>query len=308
VATLELSGAILQLAAGAGIGFAVSQRFLARVFRIHEHEPERVPGDEARRMVVGAFRVGSATALQHLAVTANLFAFRSLIVARLGPAANGLYHATMGLSRQYTAAVLAGVFVYLYPRLAELSGRPASFSTELSRSSGFVLALVVPMSLALLASRDWLVRLVFSAEFAPMVPLLAYSLSGDVLMILAGLFRIALLASGRAWSFVMVGLLEEGLYLVAFLGGLHLWGLVGAAQSYVAAGALGIALYAIALWRHGELALSARRLLQMSLVLPALGLVAMGPMGGGSSRALALALGLGWLALWRREVVSGLRS
>jgi O-antigen/teichoic acid export membrane protein len=307
VVTLELAGAILQLAVGAFIGLAVSQRFLARIFPPGEHEPARVPGEEARRAAVGALRVGAATAVQHLAVTANLFAFRSLVVVRLGPAANGLYHATMGLSRQYTTAILAGVFVYLYPRLAELSGRPAAFSRELSRSSGFALALVVPMSLVLLAGRDWLVRMVFTAEFSPMVPLLAYSLSGDVLMILAGVFRIALLASGRAWSFVMVGLLEEGLYLAAFLGGLRLWGLAGATQSYVAAAALGLALYGIALWRRGECALSARRLLQMVLVLPAVALVAMSPVGRWSSRALALGLALGWLVLWRRELVSGLR-
>jgi len=308
VVAFELAGAILQLAAGALIGLLVSQGFLSRIFRPREHDPEQVPPLEARRAVVGAFRVGAATALQHLAVTTNLLVFRSLIVANLGTFANGLYHGTMALSRQYTVAIWAGVFVYLYPRLAELTGHPGSFSRELSKSVGFVLALVVPVSLALIATRDWIVQIVFTPEFSPMIPLMAYSFSGDVLIVLAGVLRIALLASGRACSYIVVGLLDEAAYLGAFLGGLYLSGLTGATQAYLAAGPIGLALYGVVLWRRGELTLPARLVVQLLSVVPVVGAAMMSPPGVWTSRVLALLLAVGWLGVWRRELLAGLRN
>ncbi len=305
VTTFELAGAILQLAAGTLIALFVSQGFLSRIFRPKEHDPDRVPPNEAHRAVVGAFQVGTATALQHLAVTANLFVFRSMIVANLGAFENGLYQGTMGVSRQYTTAILAGVFVYLYPRLVELAGRPESFSRELSKTASFTLALVVPISLTLIATRDWIVRLMFTAEFSPIIRLMAYSLSADVLMVLAGIFRTALLALGRARSYVLVGLLGEGLYFGLFFGGLRAFGLVGATGASLAAGVVSLSLYGGALVRWGEFKPPLRLVLQL-LFLPVVGATVLSFPSVGTSRVLALALAAVWLGLWRRELRSGL--
>jgi O-antigen/teichoic acid export membrane protein len=308
VATFELAGAILQLAAGALIALLVSQGFLSRIFRPTEHNPGRVPSSEARRAVAETFQVGTATAAKDLAATANLFVFRSMIVTRLGAFENGLYQGTMAVSHQYTTAILSGVFVYLYPRLVVLAGRPDSFARELSKSAGFALALVVPISLALIATRDWIVRIVFTSEFSGMIPLMAYSFSGDILTILVGVFRIALLASGRAWLYIVIGLLGEGLYLGAFLGGLRVFGLAGATRAYLAAGVMASALYGIVLARRGEFKLPKRLVLQLLLLLPLIGAAIASPPGIWISRVLALSFAVGWLWIWRNELLSGLRN
>jgi O-antigen/teichoic acid export membrane protein len=307
VATWGLTGAIVQLSTGAFIAFLVAQGFLFRVFRPGEHRPDRVPRLEAGRAVARAFRVGIAQALHHLAMTGNFFVFRSLIVANMGTVANGLYQGTMALSRQYTIALSGGLFVYLYPRLAARSGNLEGFSHELSRGLSFVLTVVVPIAIGLLAVRDWIVRMVFTAEFSPMVGLMAYSMLGDMVAIVGEVLKLALLASGTARTYAMVGLVTEGLYLGAFALGLRVFGLRGAAGSYLVASLLALPICGVVLIRRGQLKLSPRLVLQLVFAIPAVGITTLAPLGVWTSRGLAIAVALVWVAAWRRELLSGCR-
>jgi O-antigen/teichoic acid export membrane protein len=252
--------------------------------------------------------VGMAETLHWVAAAANLFVFRLVIATSLGTHANGLYQGTMSLSRQYTATVAAGIFIYLYPRLARLPGNSESFARELSRTAGFALAMVVPVSLILVATRDWIVRFVFTGEFSPMIPLMMYSLLGDVAEVLVGILRIGLLATGSARSYLIVGLLEQALYLGLFLGALKFFGLTGAVVSYLVSGVLGLFLYGIVLSKRREFMLSLRLLCQILLTMPAFAMVVLSGLGEWSSRGLAVGLGLAWMWGWRREIISGVRK
>jgi O-antigen/teichoic acid export membrane protein len=240
-------------------------------------------------------------------MTGNFFVFRSLIVANMGTVANGLYQGTMALSRQYTIALSGGLFVYLYPRLAARSGNLEGFSHELSRGLSFVLTVVVPIAIGLLAVRDWIVRMVFTAEFSPMVGLMAYSMLGDMVAIVGEVLKLALLASGTARTYAMVGLVTEGLYLGAFALGLRVFGLRGAAGSYLVASLLALPICGVVLIRRGQLKLSPRLVLQLVFAIPAVGITTLAPLGVWTSRGLAIAVALVWVAAWRRELLSGCR-
>ena len=305
VATWGLAGAIIQLSTGAVIAFLVSQSFLLQVFRPREHGPDRVPRIEAGRALAGAFRVGIAQTLHHLAMTGNFFTFRSMIVANMGTVAGGLYQGTMALSRQYTIALSGGLFVYFYPRLAGLSGDVEGFSRELSRGISFVLSVVVPIAVCLLAVRDWIVRAVFTAKFSPMVDLLAYSTLGDMATIVGEVLKLALLASGPPRTYAVVGLVTEGLYLGAFALGLHGFGLRGAVGSYLIASVLALPICGVILIRRGQLKLTRRLVLQLVLTAPAVGIIALAPLDAWTSRGLAIGMALVWVAAWRRELLSG---
>jgi O-antigen/teichoic acid export membrane protein len=307
VATWGLTGAIVQLSTGALIAFLVSQSFLFWVFRPGEHSPGRVQKLEAGQSVTRAFRVGIAQTLHHVAMTGNFFVFRSLIVANMGTVANGLYQGTMALSRQYTIALSGGLFVYLYPRLAGRSGDLEGFSHDLSRGLGFVLSVVVPIAIGLLAVRDWIVRMVFTTEFSRMVDLMAYSMLGDMAAIVGEVLKLALLASGPARTYAIVGLVTEGVYLGVFALGLHVFGLPGATGSYLVASLLGLPICGVVLIRRGQLRLSPRLFLQLLLTVPVVGLTTLAPLGAWTSRGLAIAVALVWVAVWRRELLSGCR-
>ncbi len=303
-ATWGLSGALVQLGTGALIAFVVSERLLTSVFRPREHHPDRISREEAARTVAGAVRVGMAQTLHHLAITANLLAFRSMIVARLGTVASGLYQGTMGLSRQYTIALSGGLFVYLYPRLGARSNDLDDFAEELVRGLGFALAVVVPVAVGLIAFRDWIVRIVFSHEFEPMIQLMGYSMVGDMATIVGEVLKLAILASGASRTYAVLGLVTEVVYLGAFWLGLHAFGLPGAVGAYLVASLLGVVICGVALVRLGRLRLSVRLTSQLLLALPIAAVVAIAPWGGGTTPVLAIALAAGWMAIWWRELRS----
>jgi len=306
VATYDLAGAVAQLVTGAFVALLISQSALYTVFRVSAHSPQLVSKREARAAVAAAFRVGLAEALYYAVATANFFGFRSVIVASLGTRANGIYQGSMALSRQYSGTISAGIFVYLYPRLVSLAKSPELFSRELSRAAGFALALVVPISLALIATRDWIIGIVFTGEFSPMLPLMAYTFCGDVAEVLVAIFRVALLASGSVRQYVLAGLLAEGLYLGAFFGGLHVFGLSGAAGAYLAVSVLSLPLYGVMLARRGELRLSLRLAVQCLSAILVLSIAIMFPVGIWTSRVGAFSLAVVWIGAWRRELFSGL--
>jgi O-antigen/teichoic acid export membrane protein len=308
VVSYGLTGAILQLASGAILAAFIAQAFLDRTFRPSDHRPELVQKGDARRAVTAALRVGMAETLHWVVAATNLFVFRLVVATSIGTYANGLYQGTMGLSRQYTATLAAGIFIYLYPRLVRLAGDSESFARELARSVGFALAIIVPVSLGLVATRDWIVRFVFTGEFSAMVPLMVYSFPGDVAEVLVGILRAALLASGSARSYLIVGFLEQGLYLGMFLAAFKFFGLTGAIAAYLVSGIFGLLMYGIVLAKRGEFRVTGRLLSQLLLTMPTFAVVALSELGTWRSRGLAAGLALVWMWGWRREILSGLRK
>jgi O-antigen/teichoic acid export membrane protein len=204
-------------------------------------------------------------------------------------------------------ALSGGLFVYLYPRLAGRAGDLEGFARDLSRGLGFVLSVVVPIAVGLLAVRDWIVRIVFTGEFSHMVDLMVYSVLGDIAAILGEVLKLAVLASGPPRTYIVVGLVTEGLYLGIFVLGLHAVGLSGAVGAYLVAGLLGLPICGAVLIRRVQLKFSPRLVIQLLTAVPVVGLTTLVALGAWTSRGLALTVALVWVAVWRRELQSGCR-
>ncbi|MGI9628696.1 MAG: hypothetical protein ACR2QM_17815, partial [Longimicrobiales bacterium] len=130
-------------------------------------------------------------------------------------------------------------------------GDRGAFQAEMNRALRFVLGLAVPVALLLLAARDVLVRLVFSEEFLEMIPLMVWTIPADVLAIVMGLLRIAVLASTDNRAFVVLGVGFEVVYALCFVVGLEMFGLQGAVASYAVSALIGIVIFGGYLVRLG---------------------------------------------------------
>lgn len=303
VANWGLAGGIVQIAAGAVIALGVTGVALAPVFKARDHDPSGVADSEAREARSRIVRIGAAEALYHIGVTLNLLVFRGLIVSALGLDANGLYQVVLGLSRQYVPAVLGGVFVALYPRLSAQAGRGEEFAA--SRASGirYVFVLAVPLALILLASREWLIALVFTSEFAAAERLFRWTAPGDVLLFLSGVLQIGLLATGAARRFVLVGLASELIYFACFIVGVDRFGLDGAAAAYFVAAVASVWLFARA-QGLGVLALARDiRPLRAALGVIVVGGSALLALNGLPERAAVLLVALVWLWVHRAILI-----
>jgi len=307
VASLGLRGSVIQVVTGAWIAALASAAFLRGVMPSPSSGGDATRNDALPAMLRAVFALGAAQIVMHGAANLNQFLFRSLLVLGEGEVAGGLYQGALGLSKQYTAAFSAALYVYAYPRLSRGSSDPGAIGRELDGVFSFLLALGVPVALFLLASRDLLVSVVFTAEFQPMVPLMAWTLAVDPFQISVLVLAFAVLATCSPTASLVLGLLYEATYLAAFAWGTTEWGLPGAVAAYGIATAAGLVLFGGYLVRRRGVGLSGKvlgRFVVGALLVGVAGRLPLSPSGRGVMMVLAGA----WLWGHRREVIESFRG
>ena len=309
VLRLGLDGAVIQIWTGAAVSALVAAWFLRGVFRSDRRRARQVPRSVANTALRAVLVIGVAEAAYHVAVAANLFLFRSLVVRELGLDQNGLYQVVLGLSRQWVPAVLGGVFVALYPRLSQVSGREGRdrAGAEIANALELVVIVGVPASLILLATRDVLITVLLAESFRGAEPLLRISAVGDVAALVAGVLHMSLLALGAVRGFLVAGFLLEGLYLLLVWTSLSPLGTVGPIYAYGVISGLSIAAYAALVRRQVPLGLSSRSWLRLTAGAALVGLAALVPGPGGLGRWVTLLVAGAWLWVHRARLQAELR-
>ncbi len=294
VTWLGLTGAVLQIWTGAAVAALVTWVACRGVFASDPTRARGVPAGVARAAVRAVLVVGVAEALHHVAVAGNLLIFRVLVVRELGLDANGLYQVVLGLSRQWVPAVLGGVFIALYPRLAAVSGDRRAVGVEVGSALRLVFVLGVPAVLVLLATRDWIVTILLTESFRGVEPLLRVSAAGDLAALVAGVVHMSLLAVGAVRVFLLSGLAVELLYLVGVSSTIGPLGLTGAVLSYSVVAALSVPVYLVCLGGRveGRPSRSEVGRLGLGLILVTAAVLAPGP--GGPYRWVVLGAAVAW--------------
>jgi O-antigen/teichoic acid export membrane protein len=182
---------------------------------------------------------------------------RSALVHAEGLAAAGLLAAAWGLGMQSMALVFSAFGTYVLPGLAaeDADGR----RKLLQDSATLVLALVLPLLVALVAWKPLVLRLLFSAEFLPAVALLQWLLIGNYLKALAWVFAVPLLATADLPRYLAI----ELTWYAVFAGGSAValaqgQPFLGIGLAFVAAYGIYLLLAAWLAWRRFGFRLSTR--------------------------------------------------
>ncbi len=256
VVALGLAGAFAQIWTGAAAAALVTWMACRGVFRSDPRLAGEVPKRAARATLGAVVLVGAAEAIHHVAVSGNLLIFRVLVVRELGIDANGLYQVVLGLSRQWVPAVLGGVFVALYPRLAAVSDDRRAVGAEVGAALRLVFVLGVPAVLVLLATRDWIVTILLTESFRGVESLIRFSSVGDLAALGAGVLHMSLLAVGSVRAFLVAGIGVELAYLAAVRISIGPFALLGPVASYGLVAAVSFVVYLACLARHMKAGLS----------------------------------------------------
>lgn len=130
-----------------------------------------------------------------LVTPASYILIRDHLAAHLGLPAAGYWHAIWKVSEIYLMVVTSTLSVYYLPRLAEIR-TAAELKTEIVKVYRFVMPIVTIAALSIYLLRDFIIRVLFTADFAPMRELFAWQLLGDVIKI--GSWILAYIMIGRA--------------------------------------------------------------------------------------------------------------
>lgn len=177
----------------------------------------------------------------------------ALILVRDGLASHidldaaGLWQAAWRLSEAAQAIVMSSVALHFMPSLGETAQDPIALRQRVRRTWVAAVAAATLLGAALTLWREPVVRIVLSADFAPVADLLPLQAAGDVLRMASWILMMVLVGTLRKRTFVAITLGSA----VSLVGLTHLFlpplGVAGVMWAHLATGALQLSACAWAL-------------------------------------------------------------
>jgi len=191
----------------------------------------RLRFDREMTLRLAAFSVMTLTAA--LVSPLVTIAVRDHLAVRLGWEQVGYWQAVSKVSDAYLLFLTAAINIYYLPKLAAIRER-AALVAELRNAYRYILPVVVVLAAAVYVLREWVTRLLFSADFAPANALYAPQLAGDVVKIASFILSYVMLAKAMTRLFVISECVFAASYLALVYVFTAHFGLVGAMYAFAA--------------------------------------------------------------------------
>ncbi len=247
VASLVLNTVIMSAINGAGeLGRVVISNLIASVVGCAVYVPASVVWGIPGGLIGFAISQSVCLPVSLVMSPLGLILIRDMVASQLGLATAGLWQATWRLSEVYLGVVMASLSLYFHPRLGEVVGTPA-LRKEIVQTFVQVVGITAATALTIFVLRDWVVRIVFTAEFLPVRDLMPFQLLGDVLRMAAWTLGFVLVALVRSRWYITSEILIPAIY---FGGAMYLvpkFGAQGVTWAYCLAGATHFAISVFAL-------------------------------------------------------------
>jgi len=166
-----------------------------------------------------------------LTVPVSYMLIREYLTNKLGLPAAGYWQASWKISEIYLMLITSTLSVYYLPRIAEIRNA-TELKKEIISVYKFIMPLVIFGAITIYLLRDFIIHLLFTADFMPMKELFPWQLAGDVVKI--GAWILGYIMLGRAM--VKVFILTEITFSLSFV--ILTWllverfGLVGVSMAY----------------------------------------------------------------------------
>jgi polysaccharide transporter, PST family len=191
----------------------------------------RLRFDREMTLRLAAFSVMTLTAAL-VSPLVNI-AVRDHLALQLGWEQVGYWQAVSKVSDAYLLFLTAAINIYYLPKLAAIRER-AALVAELRNAYRYILPVVVVLAAAVYVLREWVTRLLFSADFAPANALYAPQLAGDVIKIASFILSYVMLAKAMTRLFVISECVFAASYLALVYVFTAHFGLVGAMYAFAA--------------------------------------------------------------------------
>lgn len=224
------------------VSFVLGHLYVARL-----PQPEGAP--EAPLVLVrewGAMaRLGLAFMISGLVTVLGFLAARVLVQRELGPDALGQFQAAWSIGMTYLGFVLGAMGSDYYPRLTAAMTEPTAAVQLVNEQTEVALLLCGPVLVAMLGCAPWVIRLLYTADFAPAVEILRWQLLGDILKVMSWPLGFVLVAAGAGKTFILTESLGIGVFVIGVAVGLPLIGVTATGVAFLA---LYVAYLPMVLW------------------------------------------------------------
>lgn len=147
----------------------------------------------------------------------------------------GLYTASYALVHSYLGLVLNTLAMDYFPRLSSVFDRNKELVEIAVAQLQVALLVILPLVLTLILFRDYIIRILYSDDFAGMGGLLEIFALGMILKTSAWGLSYIVLAKGRGSRFLIIESLANIQMLIFSFIGFHLFGLLGLGYGFIVA-------------------------------------------------------------------------
>lgn len=139
------------------------------------------------------------------AVPMSQLLIRDHLVNEFGWTNAGLWQAVTKISDMYLMLITTTLTVYYLPRLSEINDAQ-QLRKEINKVYRFILPVTIAGAAAVYLLRHWLIRTLFTPDFAPMSDLLGWQLLGDIVKIGSWVLGFVMLARAMTKSYIITEL------------------------------------------------------------------------------------------------------
>ncbi len=155
----------------------------------------------------------------------------------------GCWQAVTRISDYYLAFITSVLTVYYLPRLSEITSK-TELKTEIIKGYKIILPAVAALALLIWIGKLWVVKILFTEDFLPMLPLFKYQLIGDVLRVGSWLLGFIMLSKSLTKTFIISEIAFSCSFVALSYLFIDYYGVVGATYAFC----LNYGLYWVSMW------------------------------------------------------------
>lgn len=165
------------------------------------------------------------------AVPAMQFFVRTKIITDFSVVDAGCWQAITRISDYYLAFITTVLSVYYLPRLSEIKDN-AEMRKEIIHGYKIILPAVGILALLIWLCKVWVVRILFTADFLPMLPLFKYQLLGDFFKIGSWLVSYIMVAKALTKNFLVTEIVFSLSFVLFSYLLINRYGVIGATYAF----------------------------------------------------------------------------
>lgn len=193
---------------------------------------------EVRMQWIGMVRLGIPLMLATLLTLITQLAVRMLINDQMGLEAVGHLQAVWTISMTYIGFVLGAMGADFYPRLTAIIDDHLSSRNLVNQQVEMSLLIACPILLALLVLAPWVIVLLYSSEFLPVVNFFHWQVLGDLFKVCSWPIYFLLLSSGQSGIYLLIQIIWNSAFYFLASNWVGDYGLQSVGMSYVVSNVL----------------------------------------------------------------------
>jgi PST family polysaccharide transporter len=156
---------------------------------------------------------------------------RDYIAKNLGWDSAGYWQGIMYISNMYLLVITTSLEVYYLPKLSEITDK-LELKKEIINGYKIIMPIVVFLAFMIYVLKNFIILILFSKDFLPMIELFKWQLIGDVIKIASWLLAYLMLAKAMTKVFIISELLFASSWTILAIVCVKYFGLIGVTYAF----------------------------------------------------------------------------